>query len=88
MNKEKVMHVLSVLLDELTKGLWNDSVASWQLLGDDQPAVVLTLRVYEKHTVSLKPLTELIHRFEVSSFGVSFCTNDGILEIRIVLSDN
>ena len=88
MEKEDVMHVLSVLLDELTQNLWHDSVACWNLSGDDGESLVLTMCIYEGYNIPLGRLKEMILKFGVSSCGVSFRNNGGILEIQITLSND
>lgn len=88
MEKEKVMHVLSVLLDELKQNLWHDSIASWNLAGDDGETLILVLYVYDGYNISLRRLTELVQLFEVKLYDISFRNNNGILEIQITLSND
>ena len=85
---EKAKHVLSVLLDELTKNFWRESIACWTLSGDDGESLMLTLNVYEGYNIPLSRLTEMVEKFEVSTFGLSFRNNGGILEILITLSND
>lgn len=86
MEKEKVMHVLSVLLDELAKSILHESVACWTLSGDGSESLVLTLNVYEGYYIPLSRLKEMVEKFEVSSCGISFRSNCGLLDILITLS--
>lgn len=86
MEKEKVMHVLSVLLDELVKSIWRESVMCWELTGDSESTLLITLDIYDGYTISLRHLTELVQLFEVKLFDISFHTNQGVLEIRIEIS--
>lgn len=88
MEKEKVMHVLSVLLDELEKCTWKGAVAAWDLSRDDAESLVLTLNVYEGYNIGLSRLKEMIEKFEVSSCGISFRCDRGILDILITLSND
>lgn len=88
MKKEKVMHVLSVLLDELTQNLWHDSIACWNMSGDEGETLVLTLYVYKNYSIPLSRLTEMILKFDVSTYKLSFRNNDGTLEIQILLSND
>ena len=85
---ENAKHVLSVLLDELTKNFWRESIACWTLSGDDGESLMLTLNVYEGYNIPLSRLTEMVEKFEVSTFGLSFRNNGGILEILITLSND
>lgn len=89
---EKAKHVLSVLLDELTKSIWRDSVMCWALSGGNDESVdgslLLTLDVYESYTISQRHLTELVEKFEVTSYEISFHTVHGVLEIRIDISSD
>lgn len=87
MEKEKVMHVLSVLLEELTQNLWHDSIACWNLYGDDSQSLALTLYVYENYSIPLGRLTEMITKFDMSTHRLSFRNNGGTLEILITLSN-
>lgn len=87
MEKEKVMHILSVLLDELAKKIWHELVACWTLSGDDGESLVLELNVYEEYNVPLSRLKELIEKFEVPSCGISFRSKNGLLYILITLSN-
>lgn len=92
MEKEKVMHVLSVLLDELNQGLWRDSVMCWTLSGNndesgDEP-LLLKLTIYEKYAISLSHLKEFILNCGVLSYNVSFRTIKGVLEIMIEISND
>lgn len=86
MEKEKVMHVVSVLLDELAKNTWKDAVAGWDLSVDDGEFLVLKLDVYEGYNIPLSNLKEMVEKFEVSSCGISFRCDRGILDILINLS--
>lgn len=86
MEKEKVMHVLSVLLDELVKSIWRESVMCWELTGDSESTLLITLDIYDGYTISLRHLTELVQLFEVKLYDISFHTNKGVLEIRIEIS--
>ena len=88
MEKEKVMHVLSVLLDELTQNLWHDSIACWDLSGDDLKSLSLTLFVYEGYNIPMSRLTEMILKFDVPTYNLCFRNNNGTLEILITLSSN
>lgn len=88
MEKEKVMHVLSVLLDELTMDFWHEAVACWTLLGDDSESLVITLNIYDSYNISLSRLTELILKFNVATYGLSFRNKGGILEIMITLTND
>lgn len=88
MEKEKVMQILSVLLDELSQNLWHDSIACWNLSGDEGDSVTLTLYVYKGYSIPLSRLKEMVEKFEVSSCGMSFRNNDGILEILITLNND
>lgn len=84
MEKEKVMHVLSVLLDEITKGGWTDSIMGWTLSGGDDDLMLLTLSVYERYVVTLYQLTELADKFEIP-YKIDFRTEKGVLEIRYTI---
>lgn len=91
MEKEKVMHVLSVLLDELNQGLWRDSVMCWTLSGSnnesgDEP-LLLKLTIYEKYAISLSHLKEFILSCGILSYNVSFRTIKGVMEIMIEISN-
>lgn len=89
MEKIKKMQILSVLLDELTKNFWRESIACWTLSGDDGESLMLTLNVYEGYNIPLSRLTEMVEKFEVSTIGLSFRTIKGVLEIMIeILNDN
>ena len=85
---EKAKHVLSVLLDELTKNFWRESIACWTLSGDDGESLMLTLNVYEGYNIPLSRLTEMVEKFEVTSYEISFHTVHGVLEIRIDISSD
>ena len=86
MEKEKVMHVLSMLLDELVKSIRRESVMCWELTGDSESTLLITLDIYDGYTISLRHLTELVQLFEVKLYDISFHTNKGVLEIRIEIS--
>lgn len=86
MEKEKVMHVLSVLLDELAKNIWRESVMCWELTGDSESSLLITLDIYEGYTISLSRLTELVQMFEIKLYDISIHTNKSVLEIRIEIS--
>lgn len=86
MEKGKVVHVLSVLLDELTQNLWHDAVASWNLSGDEGESIVLTLLIYENYSIPLSRLTKMILKFDVPIYRLNFRNNGGTMEILIVLS--
>ena len=93
MEKEKVMHVLSVLLDELNQGIWHNSVMCWTLSGDNDESgddiLLLKLTIYEKHAIHLSQLTELVLKCGISSYQIHFRTIQGVLEIMIeILNDN
>lgn len=88
MEKEKVMHILSVLLDELAKKIWHELVACWTLSADDGESLILVLDAYEGYNIPLSRLKELVEKFEVSSCGISFCSKNGLLEIMITLTNN
>lgn len=85
MEKEKVMHVLSVLLDELAKSIWKGAIGCWTLSGDDSESLMVKLEAYEGYTISLSRLEEMIMKFDMPSCEVSFRNNEGILEILITL---
>lgn len=87
MDKKKTLHVLSVLLDELAQNLWHDAIACWNLSGDDSESLVLTLYVYESYNIPLSRLTEMVLKFDVPKYNISF-RNNGTLEIMITLSSN
>jgi len=91
MEKEKVMHVLSVLLDEMTKNIWSDSVMCWTMSGNnDVPednTLLIKLTIYEKYAVSLSQIKELVLKCGALSYNVSFRTIKGVLEIMIEISD-
>lgn len=86
MEKEKVMHVLSVLLDELTKSIWRESVMCWELTGDSEDPLLITLDIYEGYTISLRHITKLVEMFEVKLNDISCRTEHGVLEIKIEIS--
>ena len=86
MEKEKVMHVLSVLLDELAKTIWRESVMCWELTGDSESTLLITLDIYEGYTIALRHLTELVQLLEINLYDISFHTNKSVLEIRIEIS--
>lgn len=88
MEKEKVMHILSVLLDELAKKIWHELVACWTMSADDGESLILVLDVYEDYNVPLSRLKELVEKFEVSSCGISFRSKNGLLEIMITLTND
>ena len=88
MEKEKTMHVLAVLLDELTQNLWHDAIACWNLSGDDGETLDLTLLVYEGYNIPLTRLQEMISKFDVPTYNLSFRNNNGTLEISIAISSN
>ena len=88
MEKEKVMHILSVLLDELKSNLWQDSIACWNMSGDEGKDLVLTLYVYENYSIPLSHLTKMILKFDVSTYNMSFRNNNGSLEILITLTND
>ena len=93
MEKENVMRVLSVLLDELNQDVWRDSVMCWTLSGDNDESgndiLLLKLTIYEKHAIHLSQLTELVLKCGVSSYQIHFRTIKGVLEIMIeILNDN
>lgn len=91
MEKEKVMHVLSVLLDEMTKNIWNDAVMCWTMSGNnDEPddnTLLIKLTVYEKYAISLSQIKELVLKCGALSYNISFRTIKGVLEIMIEISD-
>lgn len=88
MKKEKVLQILSVLLDELAKKIWHELVACWTLSGDDGESLVLELNVYEDYNIPLSRLKELVEKFGVSSCGISFRSKNGLLYILITLSND
>lgn len=93
MEKEKVMHVLSVLLDEMTKNIWNDAVMCWTMSGNnDVPednTLLIKLTVYEKYAISLSQIKELVLKCGSLDYNISFRTIKGVLEIMIeILKDN
>lgn len=92
MEKENVMRVLSVLLDEMTKNIWSDSVMCWTMSGNnDVPednTLLIKLTIYEKYAVSLSQIKELVLKFGALSYNVSFRTIKGVLEIMIEISND
>lgn len=91
MEKEKVMHALSVLLDEMAKSIWHDSVMCWTLSGNnDVPednTLLIKLTVYAKYAISLSQIKELVLKYGALSYNVSFRTIKGVLEIMIEISN-
>ena len=92
MEKEKVMHVLSVLLDELTKNIWHDSVMCWTLSAENDESgsdsLLLKMTIYEKYSISLSQIKELVVKCGVLSYNIYFRTIKGVLEIMIEISND
>ncbi len=91
MEKEKVLHVLSVLLDEFAKDAWHNSLMCWDLSGDTDGVLVVTLNVYENYTISQSQLWTLVEKFYkggIETKATNFRTNNGVLKITINISDN
>lgn len=92
MEKEKVMHVLSVLLDEMAKSIWNDAVMCWTMSGNnDEPdanTLLIKLTIYEKYAISISQIKELVLKCGALSYNISFRTIKGVLEIMIEISND
>ena len=88
MKKEKILQILSVLLDELNQNLWHDAIGDWNLSGDNSETLCVMLYVYDSYNIPMSQLTEMISKFDVPTYNLSFRNNNGTLEILIILSND